>query len=340
MGGQISMGPMRNGGRGSLTTKECTMIAALVLATLLATASPPPAPGAPVEEDLHQNSLVGEFAHPPDPGRHAAVIVLGGFNGGIPAGAFDFARLGYSALALAYFGAKPLPNDLDRIPVETVSHAIDWLDGNPTVDPTRIGVVGVSDGAALALLAAALDPRIKAVAVVSPTAYVWFAAVFDGGYDRSSWTARNVQLAFIGPNAAAEAGFGAAFQKGGTYAFRDLYDASLSAAPAATVAAATIPVERIGGPILCVAGDDDRKWDSAGSCATIAARRKAAHRDARDQVTIEPGAGHALSIEGRPTPELLPAGKIQLRLGGTPEADARAAADERARVLSFLSRSL
>ena len=87
------------------------MIAALLLATLVAAASPPPAPGAPIEEDVHQNSLVGEFARPPDPGRHAAVIVLGGLNGGVPDGAFDFARLGYSTLALAYFGAGPLPND-------------------------------------------------------------------------------------------------------------------------------------------------------------------------------------------------------------------------------------
>ena len=316
------------------------MIAALLLATLVAAASPPPAPGAPIEEDVHQNSLVGEFARPPDPGRHAAVIVLGGLNGGVPDGAFDFARLGYSALALAYFGAGPLPKGIDQIPVETVSHAIDWLAANPEVDASRIAVVGISDGAALALLAAALDPRIKAVAVVSPTAYVWFAPVFDGGYVRSSWTAGNVQLTFIEPDPTAVAALAAVYQKGGAYAFRDLYDASLSAAPASTVASATIPVERIGGPILCVAGDDDREWDSAGSCATIAARRKAAHRDDRDQVTIERGAGHALSIEGRPTPDILPAGKLQLRMGGTPDANARAAEDERARVLSFLSRSL
>jgi dienelactone hydrolase len=316
------------------------MIAALVLATLVAAASPEPHPGAPIEQDVHQNSVVGEYARPPDPGRHAAVIVLGGFNGGIPGDAFDFARLGYSSLALAYFGVAPLPKAIDQVPVETVSRAIDWLDGNPEVDPARIGVLGISNGAALALMAAAIDPRIKAVTVISPTAYVWFAPAFDGGYERSSWTTNKVQLAFIAANATAEAAFGAAYQSAGTYAFRDLYDASLSSAPASTVESATIPVERIGAPILCVAGDDDRYWDSAGSCAVISARRKAAHKDGRDQVVIEHGAGHALSVGGRPTPDVIPDGKMQLRLGGTTDANARASADEWARMLSFFSRTL
>ncbi|HEX3467807.1 MAG TPA: acyl-CoA thioester hydrolase/BAAT C-terminal domain-containing protein [Candidatus Elarobacter sp.] len=317
------------------------MIPALLLASLLAAATPPPlAPGAPIEQDVQQGSVVGRFARPAeDPGRHAAVILLGGFGGGIPEGAFDFARLGYSALALAYFGAGSLPKGIDQIPVETIPRAVDWLDANPNVDPSRIAVVGVSDGAALALLGAALDPRIKAVAVVSPTAYVWFAPVFDGGYVRSSWTAGKTQLAFIPPDPTAVTALGSAFERGGDYAYRDLYDASLSAAPAATVASATIPVERIPAPILCIAGDDDREWNSAASCATIAARRKAAGRDTRDQVAIEHGAGHALSLAG-PTPAEFSAGKARVLLGGTPDANARAAADERARVLTFLSRVL
>jgi dienelactone hydrolase len=317
------------------------MIATLVLASLLAAAAAPsPAPGAPIEVEVHQGSVVGRFARPPDPGRHGAVIVLGGFGGGIPDGAFDFARLGYATLALAYFGTGPLPKNLDQVPVETVTRAVDWLVTVPEVDTSRIAVVGISNGSALALIGAALDPRIKAVAVVSPTAYVWFAPVFDGGYVRSAWTVNKTQLAFIPPDETAVGGLVTAFRDGGSYAFRDLYDASLAAAPAATVASATIPVERIGGPILCIAGDADRQWNSAGACATIAARRKAAQRDAHDQVTIERGAGHALSVDGHAAPTQLPAGKVQVQLGGTLDANARAAADERAQVLSFLSRAL
>ena len=284
--------------------------------------------------------LVGEFAAPRDAGRQPAVIVLGGFEGGIPGEAFGFARAGYAALAIAYSGAAPLPRTADLVPVETVSQAVDYLRGRAEVNPERIGIVGISKGSELALLAAAGDARIKSVAVISPSAYVWFAPAFDGEPDRSSWTVNNGQLPFIPPDQRAEAALGQTYQSGGTYAFRDLYDASLGAASAETVARATIPAERIRAPILCIAGDDDREWDSAGACNLIAARRKAAHAASRDEVAIEPGAGHAMALGGRAVPDVIPAGKMKIRLGGSLAANTRAGADAWNRTLSFFARTL
>jgi dienelactone hydrolase len=318
------------------------MLAALVLSALVAAAapSPVPRPGEPLVEQIRQNALVGQLVAPSNAARQPAVILLGGFEGGIPSDAYGFAQQGYAAFAVAYFGAGTLPGQLDQIPVEAVSRAIDYLAARPEVDPTRIGIVGLGTGSELALLAAARDPRIKSVAVVSPSAYVWFAPVFDGGSDRSSWTLNNGPLAFVPPDPAAVAGLARAYQSNGTYAFRDLYDASLAAAPAATLAAAALPVERIAAPVLCIAGDDDRQWDSAGACKAIAARRHAASRDARDQAVIEPGAGHASSLSGRPSPDVVPAGRMKLRLGGSLAANARAAADAYTRTLTFFARTL
>src|ERR1700733_3132 len=253
------------------------MIAALVLsAMVLAAATPVPRPGEPVEVQVHENALIGEFAAPSDNARHPAVIVLGGLDGGIPGEAYGFASQGYAAFSVAYFGADPLPKVIDQVPIERISRALDWLALRPEVDTARIGIVGISKGSELALLTAARDPRIKSVAVISPSAYVWFAPAFDGNPDRSSWTVNNGPLPFVPADTRAENELARTFQAGGTYQFRDLYDASLASANAATVAAATIPVERIAGPILCVAGDADREWDSAGACKTIAARRQAA----------------------------------------------------------------
>ncbi|MDB5069513.1 MAG: hydrolase of the alpha/beta superfamily [Candidatus Eremiobacteraeota bacterium] len=325
------------------------MLAAFALAAVLAAAATPAPrwaapqalrPGEPVEIQVHENALVGEYAAPGDTARHPAVIVLGGIEGGIPGESFGFARQGYAAFSVAYFGADPLPKVIERIPVERVSRAIDWLRDRPEVDPTRIGIVAIGKGSELALLAAARDPRIKSVAVISPTAYVWFAPTFDGNPDRSSWTISNGEVPYIPIDSRAENNLARTSQTGGTYQFRDLYDASLAGTNAATVASATIPVERIAGPLLCVAGDDDREWDSAGACKTIAARRKAANRDARDQVAIEPGAGHALALGGKPSPETVPAGKMTLRLGGTPAANARAGADAWNRTLTFFAKTL
>jgi dienelactone hydrolase len=317
------------------------MFAALALAAVLAAAATPaPRPGAPFEIPVHENALVGEYAAPPDTARHPAVIVLGGMEGGVPGESFGFARQGYAALSVAYFGADPLPKAIERIPVERVSRAIDWLRDRPEVDPARIGIVGISKGSELALLAAVRDPRIKSVAVISPSAYVWFAPKFDGNPDRSSWTISNGEVPYISIDERGENNLARVAQTGGTYQFRDLYDASLASAKAETVASATIPVERIAGPLLCIAGDDDREWDSAGACKTIAARRKAAGRDARDQVAIEAGAGHALALGGRPSPETVAAGKMTLRLGGNAAANARAGADAWNRTLTFLAKTL
>src|SRR5665213_3430402 len=182
------------------------MIAALVLAALVAAASPTPSPERRfVDRPVRENALVGEFSAPADGGRHPALIVLGGFEGDVvPGEAYGLALQGYSAFAVAYFGKSPLPNAADKVPVETVSRAIDWLRAQPEVDPAHIGIVGISQGSALALLAAGRDPRIRAVAVISPSAYVWFAPAFDNAPDRSSWSENNGPLPFIGPDRHAE----------------------------------------------------------------------------------------------------------------------------------------
>ncbi|QMU75815.1 alpha/beta hydrolase fold domain-containing protein [Streptacidiphilus sp. PB12-B1b] len=51
--------------------------------------------------------------------------------------------------------------------VADASSVIDWTLANTSADPNRIGFAGVSYGAGLSLLAAAHDPRIKAVAAMS-----------------------------------------------------------------------------------------------------------------------------------------------------------------------------
>jgi dienelactone hydrolase len=317
------------------------MIAALTLAAALAAPPAAPRPGEPVVERVQQNALIGEFAALPNVARRPAVIVLGGFEGGVPRDASAFASEGYAGFAVAYYAAGNLSKNLEDIPAETVSRAVDYLRARPEVDPNRIAVVGISKGAELALLAASRDPRVKSVVVLSPSAYVWFAPVFDGSSaPRSSWYANGGPVSFVPFDIAAANKLAEAVRAGGSYAFRDLYDASLAAAPPATLTRAAIPVEQIAGPILCLAGDDDRQWNSAAACTTIAARRRAAHADPRDAVTVEPGAGHFLGLGGHGSPETISAGRLTLRMGGSPAANARAAADAWSRTLTFLARTL
>lgn len=55
--------------------------------------------------------------------------------------------------------------------------AVSWIAAHPGVDPARIGIVGVSLGAALAIDTAGADPRIKAVVD-------YFGPVLEGVHER------------------------------------------------------------------------------------------------------------------------------------------------------------
>jgi uncharacterized protein len=343
-------------GRARRDPQRALMIATLLAAALvgaatlnggvaLAQATPPPVrtglDNVPVHVALRGRDLVGDYYAPADGARHPAIVVLGGSEGGIPTGTAQlFAGQGYAALALGYFGVDPLPKLLDFIPVETVTRGVDWLAARPEVDPARIGIEGASKGAELALVAAAREPRIRAVAVMSPSAYVWFSLSFGNGPERSSWTVLGAPLPYVPSDRAADDAIGRIYESGGTIAFRDVYDASLAAAPATVVARATIPVEAIAAPLLCIAGDDDHEWNSVDACAKIAARRREAHRDGGDVVATEPGAGHAFPFGGHGVPGVVPAGRVSIRLGGSEAANAHAGADAWARTLAFFARTL
>jgi len=286
-------------------------------------------------------SLVGTFFTPSDGKRRPTIVVLGGSEGGLND---DQARVlaehGYAALALAYFGVSPLPGRLRAIPVETVSRAIDWLVARPEVDGARIGILGTSKGGELALLVASREPRIRATAAVVPSAYVWFDLAFDGSGETSSWSAGGAPVAYIPSDLVADMAVGHAFAGGGAVSFRETFNASYAAASPAVRERATIPVDKIAGPVLCIAGSDDREWDSASACAIVHDRRHTAGRDTKDEAVVEPGAGHALPFSGKPAPGSYQAGRATIVLGGTPEANGRGGADARDRVIAFFNRVL
>ncbi len=294
-----------------------------------------------VRVPVASGSLVGTFFAPSDGKRHPAIVVVGGSEGGLhDEQARMLAEHGYAALALAYFGVDPLPSKLRAIPLETVTRGIDWLVARPEVDGTRIGMLGTSKGGELALLVASREPRIHAIAAVVPSAYVWFDVAFDGGAETSSWSAGGAPVAYIPSDPVADMAVGRAFGSGGTVSFRDTFNASYAAATPAVRERATIPVEKIAGAVLCIAGGDDREWDSPGACAIVHDRRHAARRDAKDESMVEPGAGHGMPFSGKPVPGSYPAGPATIVLGGTPEANGRGGADARDHVIAFFNKVL
>lgn len=105
----------------------------------------------------------------PRPGARAAVVLCHGYpanrsdvldlipplhRAGFHVLAFDFRAMGESEGRICTLG---------REEPEDVRAAVAYLRAHPDVDPERVGVLGISMGAACALMAAARDPGIRAV---------------------------------------------------------------------------------------------------------------------------------------------------------------------------------
>ena len=107
----------------------------------------------------------------------------------------------------------------------------------------------------------------------------------------------------------------------------------------AAVRRATIPVERIDGPVLLVSGQADELWPSGWSAAAIAAHLRAKGFRYRVVHLSYAGAGHLIGKAYLPAGSTRVAGG-RLETGGTPQGNAAAQADAWPRVLRFLEAAL
>lgn len=278
---------------------------------------------------LRNAGVVGHLFLPASKEKLPAVIVVGGSEGGYESAAFRamlIASHGYAALAVAYFRAEGLPSELVAIPVETIRRACDYLSHRAEIDGGRIGIVGSSRGAELALLAASAFSTIKAVVAYSPSNSSW--AALARGPQRAAWTRNGEPVPFV-PNP--PTGLVSGFKQMTSAPPPNLQGLILSYSHA--VERASIPVEKINGAILLLAGKDDKVWPSSAMADVIIARLKEhGFRHPAEQISFD-DAGHLINFPFLPTPS-------RVQLGGTPEGLARADAESWKRVLEFVATNL
>jgi len=119
-------------------------------------------------------------------------------------------------------------------------------------------------------------------------------------------------------------------------AFREWYDPAKQAEE--TVRTATIPVERINGPVLLISGTDDQMWPS-GAFAGMAMRRLQEHHHGYpDRHLSYEGAGHSYSFPYVPTSMNQSRGTDIV--GGSPRDDARAVNESWSVLLAFLTENV
>jgi dienelactone hydrolase len=196
--------------------------------------------------DVDREGVVGTLYEPPGDGPHPAVVDLHGSAGRMGDGtARHLASEGYATLALSYVGEQPsLPDDIDRIPLSTLDDAADWLCDQPAVAAERVGLLGVSRGAELALLLAARRDWVGPVVSYSGS------VPWDTPLDVPAWLDDGEPV----PHLTAEEA-------------PSLED--LDEKPVADVVPA---VENADGPILLVSGGKDPVWDARRLSEAVADR--------------------------------------------------------------------
>ena len=285
---------------------------------------------------VRERGLVGTLYSPAGTERVPAVIVLPGSQGGVPGPGSHVGGLasrGYVALALGYFNAEGLPPLLNNIPLEYFATAVEWLKSQPTVDPTRIAVMGTSRGGELALLLGSTYPSLFRVVVANvPSNVVWPGLSNDS--ETPAWTMNGKPLVGV-PGRFSQEDLKLSSRERFLKRMRD---------PAALERAA-IPVERIGGPLLMFSGKDDQLWPSDIFASRVVERLKAHDFTHPVEHYSYENAGHMIMRPYAPTSDvrqvrLHPVSKRPIMSGGTPEGQARANEDAWEKLLAFLDKYL
>jgi dienelactone hydrolase len=279
----------------------------------------------------------GVMYRPLDGVPRKAVLAVGGSSGAL-FWSDNFASIlaahGYVTVALAYFNMRKLPKELYEVPLEYFETFIDWLQAQPECLPGGIAVAGTSRGSEAALLLGSMFPAVRAVVAFSPTHLVWPGP--DWLNPRPSWLYRGKPLPFM-PNRLTEERWNELRQVD-PCVLRSFFDYNLQA-PEYAVEAATIPVERLNGPLFLAAGGKDDIWDATSSIAAI--RQRLEEKDFRHacEAYCYPEAGHRIIWPYEAVTEsfyMHGAARRHYSYGGGPAADAAAAVDVWPRLLRFL----
>lgn len=298
-----------------------------------------------VREDISGAGLTGVYVSPAGDAATAAVVVLGGSEGGLHEhDARVLAEEGFAALALAYFGADGVPPVLKDIPLEYFTRAIDLLEAKG-FRPGAIGLLGGSRGGEAALLVASRDERVGAVVSVVGSGVVTEGIDYSQGrLDRilrapaTPWIDGGRPLRYL-PYVVG-GGLADRIERGGVVDLRDAFP-PVPKDPDA-LDAVSIPVERIRGAVLLLSAEDDRMWDSPGF-SRVAEERLRAHQHPYpwDHVVFV-GAGHPIAgPPGNPqTSTTAPGPGVTFEMGGTPERNSAARREAWDRSVTFLREHL
>lgn len=271
-------------------------------------------------------------------GPHPGVVVLHGAGGGDGYEreyARRLTRHGYTTCCVDYFGVPDAPSALDRISIDRLVAAIEWVSDHPDVAGERVGVVGFSRGGEAALLAGSQSDAVGAVVACSASGYAFPAPTWMDGVEteRAAWTVGGEPVPYIPVERHVASEQTSLADSLGDHESNHAVERT----DPETRGHATLPVERIDGPVLFVTGGADAIWP-ADELAGVAIDRLDSHDHPWPyENRVYSDAGHAIRVPYRFDDE---APTADHPLGGTVEANARASADAWLRTLEYLDAGL
>jgi acetyl esterase/lipase len=288
--------------------------------------------------------LAGDLFFPISGGPHPGVMVVSGSDGGqLDHAASLLAAHGYAVLSLGYCGVEDRPAGLHHIDLEYFEQALEWMAVQPEVKGDRIIVVGLSRGGELALQLASMFPRIAGVVAGSPCG-IRQAGIGkrNSDFTKPAWMYGATALPYV----PARFNLRRFFQFYSVFVFRrplrlrPVFERLLHKHD--LVAAATIQVERIKGPVLLISGTADELWPSERFAELVMARLREHEHPYPDEHVRYAGAGHFVCFpyalpSMAPMTRMSPVPVFTMDFGGTAEANAASARDSWPEILRFLA---
>lgn len=237
-------------------------------------------------QDNHEYRLNYKWFPPEGKEKFFTVVVLGGSEGGLRYGeqwAEILNKKGYGVFALAYFGGTGLKQQLEEIPLEYFTEAVDTLLGFRGVSRDAISLIAVSKGTEAALLLAREKDIFRVIFLASPSCCVWQGINRENyNSDKSSWSFTNQPLPYLKYD----------YSKG-VYPLVNLYSGVYSVKDDDPV---LLNTGIISSEIILFSGGKDNVWPSSFMASML--KTTAEKRDDKNKIELHdfPDAGHGFLI--------------------------------------------
>lgn len=222
---------------------------------------------------VKENGFEG-ILYPGNGSKEKVLIVVSGSNGGMKLTAEIaefYHKNGIPALAVAMFNTRQTVKGLDRVPIEYIESAIEWLKARGY---QKIGMDGASKGSEMTLLCASMFSDISCVIARVPSHFVSEGLVASGMSKKPSgtscWSYHGKELPFA-PYRTRKINVLKLL-----VTYQELHLIAINGDKDVTEET-IIPVERIKAPILLLSSINDEVWPSYESGKSIEKRLKENH---------------------------------------------------------------